>query len=848
MNGSFSSTFRSSIVFALVLGWVIAGVAQIAVATITHGSTQTAGGPSKTLNLTSVVVTGPNPVLIVKIAYRDNAGGEVTSVVWDSAGVNETLTQLGSESRVNNVNSQMWYKANLTAKTATVTITTTNTVRMVGAASVYTGVNQTNPFRIAANATSTGIDATPTVDVVALNGEMVVDSLAQVSAGPDTATASQTERHNVAQTGGGKDVRGASQEVASTGATETIGWTMNSSDRWAIIAGALQESPTTYEQSAYRIFENANSTQVGNNPLATQDTAATLSTSGDAFRLRSLLHIGGAELAINGLNFKLQFATKSGTCDTSFTGETYADVTAVTAIAYNNNTTPIDGTALTASSTDPTHSADIIVNQDYEELNNFTNSEAAIPAGQDGKWDFSLIDNLAPANTSYCFRIVQSDSTLLDTYTTIPEVTTAASSSNPTISSARNRVFVVGQTPARIPKITVTDNATPTITAANNLRIAIATSSVTMKWRVAITTATFGGTASGKVSNPISYEGNASVLVVPVVTDFAGGDTLEISGLRFRNFTAVNAAISALQIFKDGPTDFTSDANDDKTVTITGSMALAPHNAGGVTDEFKGGGSPKNITSGEMLTFKLTPTADENVTVDTLVINLLRIAGFITADVTNAKLVIDYDADGIVDAGETEVGGVGVVSISGEKGTITFSTAFTATTTRNYILTADVAGIVFGDRIRFSLRSNRNSIAASGAVSLGIIRASGDYVRARHWKVSAISGGGGTGGDSGLGSGTGSGGSTGGGETIGNDPGFEAPTANASVGSYTQWTTPGNVNSSDGTYATLIAVGANDWHDFNFTVPSGNTVNGIQVKIEASASTAAGTIDAELSS
>lgn len=128
----------------------------------------------------------------------------------------------------------------------------------------------------------------------------------------------------------------------------------------------------------------------------------------------------------NAQNFKLQFAQKSGTCDTAFSGETYADVTAATVIAYNDNASPADGAGLIANANDPTDGGRTIVNQDYEELNNFTNSEAAIASGQDGKWDFSLRDNGANEDTDYCFRIVKSDGTLLNTYSVIPQITTAA--------------------------------------------------------------------------------------------------------------------------------------------------------------------------------------------------------------------------------------------------------------------------------------------------------------------------------------------------------------------------------------------------------------------------------------
>jgi hypothetical protein len=129
--------------------------------------------------------------------------------------------------------------------------------------------------------------------------------------------------------------------------------------------------------------------------------------------------------------FKLQFAQRGtdNLCDTSFTGETYADVTTSTVIAFNDNPTPTDNSSLTADTTnDPTHGADAIDNQTYEELNPFTNLVSTINAGEDGKWDFSLKDNGATSSTAYCLRAVKNDGTLLDTYTVIPQITTAAAS------------------------------------------------------------------------------------------------------------------------------------------------------------------------------------------------------------------------------------------------------------------------------------------------------------------------------------------------------------------------------------------------------------------------------------
>jgi hypothetical protein len=190
------------------------------------------------------------------------------------------------------------------------------------------------------------------------------------------------------------------------------------------VAGERYILPT-YTQQAYRLFANTDTTDVGT-ALAVQDTAGTLATAGDAFRLRTLLRVDGNDLLTNGQTFKLQFSQQSGTCDTAFSGETYADVTAATLIAYRNNTTPADEAALTANANDPIDGGRTIVNQSYQELNNSSNSQASILNGQDGKWDFALYDNGAPSNTAYCFRILKSDGTALSTYTMIPQITTAA--------------------------------------------------------------------------------------------------------------------------------------------------------------------------------------------------------------------------------------------------------------------------------------------------------------------------------------------------------------------------------------------------------------------------------------
>ena len=218
--------------------------------------------------------------------------------------------------------------------------------------------------------------------------------------------------------------------ISAWGNDDLVDLLTNSTNSVAIVA------TSSYAQSAYRMFNNANDTDVGS-ALANQDTGATLAATGDAFRLRLLLHVATATLASGGQNFALQFVDKgAGTC-TSPSGGTpasYTAVTTATAISFKDNASPSDGSALTSNASDPTHGADTVVNQTYEEANNFTNSQGAITSGQDGQWDFALYDNGASASTTFCFRVVRANGNTLFNYSVYPQITTAATAASLTFS------------------------------------------------------------------------------------------------------------------------------------------------------------------------------------------------------------------------------------------------------------------------------------------------------------------------------------------------------------------------------------------------------------------------------
>ena len=89
--------------------------------------------------------------------------------------------------------------------------------------------------------------------------------------------------------------------------------------------------------------------------------------------------------------------------------------------------------------------------------------------------------------------------------------------------------------------ITLTEDATPSVTMANDLRIRIP-ATFNMTWDTTDMVATFGGPQAAKLDPNVSYENGGRTLVIPVVTDFEPGDSVTISGLSFTNFSAPSAA------------------------------------------------------------------------------------------------------------------------------------------------------------------------------------------------------------------------------------------------------------------------------------------------------------------
>ncbi len=419
------------------------------------------------------------------------------------------------------------------------------------------------------------------------------------------------------------------------------------------------------------------------------------------------------------------------------------------------------------------------------------------------------------------------------------------------LSSASNQGFYYTQATTTASTMTVTNIGGAPVTAANDIRIRIASTTVNMKWDTTDTTATFGGTASGKVANPVSYENNGTTLVIPVSNDFAAGETLTIDGVSFSQFLGVNAATVGLNMYLGGASDAVSDDADDKTISISGLTTLIDHTAGQVSD---------NITSTTEVGIPLYAfnmgTVGENGTISSLTLRFTGANGVTDSDLSGFALYRDNNSNGTYEAGDTAVGGTPVLSLTGETGTVTFSTSFTSTSTaKNYVLVGSVDNVRVTEG--FTLSLSAADITMSGATS-GLMTQTSSLTRVQHMK----GGGGGSAGGShaaigdappsgdGVRGGGGSGGGGGidpdSGTPIGSEPGFNAPAGQGSPQG--AWTSGTNAYTSNGAYTTTSGNGArHTYNTFGFDVPVGNTIVGVEVKVEASGSTAAGTISVGLS-
>ncbi|KXK00285.1 MAG: hypothetical protein UZ19_OD1000074 [Parcubacteria bacterium OLB19] len=412
--------------------------------------------------------------------------------------------------------------------------------------------------------------------------------------------------------------------------------------------------------------------------------------------------------------------------------------------------------------------------------------------------------------------------------------------------------FYVGQATTTLDTITITKSSgVSDIVSANDMRITIATTTSNFRFETTNTTLTFGGTASGKVDSTVSYENAGATLVINVTSDFVNEDTLTISGIQVGSFNSVATSSGYLTLYTSGSISGTAVATDTKNIHITGSVNISNHTLDQVDNQF----SFQNKNDEAMFAFNLSPSS-ENATVTDMVITLSGIQEVTSDEISDFKLYRDLDSDGALSGGDELLNDGGILTINGQHGAITFSTDFLATSTADYVVTFDTNDIDRGDSFVVSLStSGVTAIGLTSTYSSYIVSSTVSNIQHERHGVGAGGSSGRIGDDAPAGNGIVTGGEEGGGggvgeeedgENIAHDPNFIKPSATGDIDN--EWTNPSNALNSDGSYATAgSAALKQSYNGFSFGIPGGNTILGIEVKVDASGSTANGTIDVALS-
>jgi hypothetical protein len=140
-------------------------------------------------------------------------------------------------------------------------------------------------------------------------------------------------------------------------------------------------------------------------PAAAQNKPLDL-TSLNPISLRVALAVDNSGIDVSSHNFKLQFAPLIGATSCSATTGTYNDVTTSSALHYYDDPSYSNDQLIATDETDPTDGNREMQAQTYQELNNFSNDQSALYAGQDGIWQFSLaIDSATLKGRAFCLRV-----------------------------------------------------------------------------------------------------------------------------------------------------------------------------------------------------------------------------------------------------------------------------------------------------------------------------------------------------------------------------------------------------------------------------------------------------------
>jgi hypothetical protein len=209
---------------------------------------------------------------------------------------------------------------------------------------------------------------------------------------------------------------------------------------WSNVAVVTYDAAQEYKspkffQNYYRFYDDndaikptdpwpAGAVDLGEN---TEITAADSPIGNGAnARIRMSLTVATTTMLASSTQFKLQYGERSTTCGAI---SSWSDIGAPGSgsIWRGFNATPADGSNISTSTPAPGQLLLSVSDRAglYSESNPTTQNPFATFVGEDVEYDWNVQNNNAATDTPYCFRMVGSNGTPLDTYSTYPTARTA---------------------------------------------------------------------------------------------------------------------------------------------------------------------------------------------------------------------------------------------------------------------------------------------------------------------------------------------------------------------------------------------------------------------------------------
>jgi hypothetical protein len=168
--------------------------------------------------------------LVVGLSLQANQG-TVQSVTYNGV----ALTEIGSRTR-NGVQVQMWWLANPSTGTASISVTTSGAVKIVGGATSFLGVSSSNPIDSFSSNVGTSSNASVSASILSLNlSQVMIDTVASDgNAVPIAPGGGQTSRWNRATGSSGGDMVGGGSTDDVELLFNNMSWSLDTSRDWAI--------------------------------------------------------------------------------------------------------------------------------------------------------------------------------------------------------------------------------------------------------------------------------------------------------------------------------------------------------------------------------------------------------------------------------------------------------------------------------------------------------------------------------------------------------------------------------------------------------------------------------------